>query len=206
MIAEVDFYNFMTKKNYDILKDLYDFGAVSSKVGVCRYDSSDFRVLSSSDYFFCEVVERDGKYYKDDTEVSSYNVYYPPDVEMVWIEKKTQIVEVDDIYKLTPTIKLTINKALPFKQASLEHLTKTINELASKIDYISNKQFDFNAKCNVHVPSLGLLRITTVDYCNDMCTEQLQKRLAEGWRIIACCPQPDQRRPDYILGLMDFND
>lgn len=24
--------------------------------------------------------------------------------------------------------------------------------------------------------------------------------LDAGWRILAVCPQPDQRRPDYILG------
>lgn len=58
----------------------------------------------------------------------------------------------------------------------------------------------FNARCNVHVPGLGLLLIEEVEVHEDACTESLQKKLDEGWRIIACCPQPDQRRPDYILG------
>lgn len=31
-------------------------------------------------------------------------------------------------------------------------------------------------------------------------TDVLQEQIAKGWRIIAACPQPDQRRPDYILG------
>lgn len=33
----------------------------------------------------------------------------------------------------------------------------------------------------------------------DACTDFLQEKLDEGWRLIAVCPQ-EQRRPDYILG------
>lgn len=32
----------------------------------------------------------------------------------------------------------------------------------------------------------------------DVCTDQLQNALDEGWRIIAVCPQ-ESRRPDYVL-------
>ena len=58
----------------------------------------------------------------------------------------------------------------------------------------------FNQRCNVHVPGLGLLLIDEVDVLEDACTDLLQKRLEAGWRIVACCPQPDQRRPDYVIG------
>jgi hypothetical protein len=57
-----------------------------------------------------------------------------------------------------------------------------------------------NKKVNVAVPNLGLLTIEHVKVEEDCCTEQLQHELNHGWRIIAICPQPDQRRPDYILG------
>jgi len=57
-----------------------------------------------------------------------------------------------------------------------------------------------NEKCNVVVPSLGLLVIDTVKVHYDLCTEDLQQHLDKGWRIVAICVQPDQRRPDYILG------
>lgn len=30
--------------------------------------------------------------------------------------------------------------------------------------------------------------------------DALQKSMDDGWRIIAACPQPDARRPDYIMG------
>lgn len=57
-----------------------------------------------------------------------------------------------------------------------------------------------NTKVHVHVPNLGLLMIDEVSVQEDLCTKELQNILDEGWRILAICPQPDQRRPDYVLG------
>jgi hypothetical protein len=77
-------------------------------------------------------------------------------------------------------------------------------QLISKIDSFekSKDSFEkmFNQKCNVHLPGIGLLTINEVIVEYDFCTEALQKKLLEGWRVLAICPQPDQRRPDYILG------
>lgn len=58
----------------------------------------------------------------------------------------------------------------------------------------------FNAKCDVHVPGLGLLALNEVKVLEDCCTEELQQFLDEGWRIVAACPQPSSRRPDYVIG------
>lgn len=57
-----------------------------------------------------------------------------------------------------------------------------------------------NTRCNVAVAGLGLLTVDEVTHECDCCTDRLQSLLAEGWRILAVCVQPDQRRPDYILG------
>jgi hypothetical protein len=57
-----------------------------------------------------------------------------------------------------------------------------------------------NTRCNVAVAGLGLLTVDEVTNENDCCTDHLQSLLSEGWRILAVCVQPDQRRPDYILG------
>jgi len=57
-----------------------------------------------------------------------------------------------------------------------------------------------NTKVNVMVPGLGLLNLNRVVVKTDCCTEELNKCLSQGWRIVAVCPQPDQRRPDYVLG------
>lgn len=58
----------------------------------------------------------------------------------------------------------------------------------------------FNEKCGVAVPGLGLLLIDDVMLATNHCTDSLRALLDEGWRILAICPQPDQRRPDYVLG------
>lgn len=59
----------------------------------------------------------------------------------------------------------------------------------------------FNKKVQVIVPSLGLLLLDEVMLANDCCTDELNRLMREQcWRIVAVCPQPDQRRPDYILG------
>ena len=57
-----------------------------------------------------------------------------------------------------------------------------------------------NNRVNVAVPGLGLLAIAEAMVEYDLCTDRLNVLLQEGWRILAICPQPDQRRPDYILG------
>lgn len=58
----------------------------------------------------------------------------------------------------------------------------------------------FNDRCQQHQPNAALLAIAETKLLQDSCTDVLQENLANGWRIIAVQPQPDQRRPDYILG------
>lgn len=53
---------------------------------------------------------------------------------------------------------------------------------------------------NIHVPDLALMMINEVDYLEDACTNLVQEKLDEGWRILAVCPPNAQRRPDYIFG------
>jgi len=59
---------------------------------------------------------------------------------------------------------------------------------------------NFNARVNVHVPNLGLLLIDEVEVLTSECTHSLHDYLRDGWRILAICPQPDRRRPDYVIG------
>ena len=57
-----------------------------------------------------------------------------------------------------------------------------------------------NERCNVVVNGADLTRITKVQVIEDCCTDVLQQHLNDGAQIIAVCVQPDQRRPDYVLG------
>ena len=52
----------------------------------------------------------------------------------------------------------------------------------------------------VHIPNQELFAIQECKVLNDCCTDELNKVISEGWRILAICPQPNQRRPDYIMG------
>jgi len=63
----------------------------------------------------------------------------------------------------------------------------------------------FNNRVEVHMPGQALSMYNETLLMEDSCTDALQNELATGWRIIAVCPQPDQRRPDYVLGRYNPN-
>ena len=78
-------------------------------------------------------------------------------------------------------------------------------DVAELFDILSEKltsipQNSMNARCGQQQPGNALLAIAETKLLEDSCTDALQAALADGWRIIAVQPQPDQRRPDYILG------
>lgn len=63
----------------------------------------------------------------------------------------------------------------------------------------------YNNRCEVHLPGNMLAMYNEMQLLEDACTDALQSSLNAGWRIVAACPQPDQRRPDYILGRFNPN-
>lgn len=82
-------------------------------------------------------------------------------------------------------------------------ITKQLMELAEKPVKLINESGstnNYNSKCEVHMPNQALSLYNEMLLLEDACTDELQSRLNSGYRIIAACPQPDQRRPDYILG------
>jgi hypothetical protein len=64
----------------------------------------------------------------------------------------------------------------------------------------------FNEKCGTFQPSEALHRVRRVLLLEDACTDDVQKALSKGWQILAIQPQPNQRRPDYILGREQLDD
>lgn len=58
----------------------------------------------------------------------------------------------------------------------------------------------YNNKCEVHMPGNAMALYNELLLREDSCTDEIQAALNAGWRLLAVCPQPDSRRPDYILG------
>jgi hypothetical protein len=118
---------------------------------------------------------------------------------------KEYIADLDLFLVKHPQIKINI-RGLPQAVDGTNSYQTIVQQMISVYEKFETalKQFDqsveFNQKCDVHVSNLGLLHINQTGYAVDYCTEQLQELLVNGWRIIACCVQPDGRRPDYILG------
>lgn len=79
-------------------------------------------------------------------------------------------------------------------------LAEAVRELRATVERAALAAPAVNDRVRVAVPGNGLLRIRQVQVVRDSCTDFLQEQLDAGWRILAICPQPDQRRPDYILG------
>ena len=79
-----------------------------------------------------------------------------------------------------------------------------LTKLKSSYNYDKNDITPNDIACarvvQLALPDIGLLVIDEVTWLDDACTEELQRQLDDGWRILAVCPPNAQRRPDYILG------
>lgn len=88
-----------------------------------------------------------------------------------------------------------------------QNVTQELIKLAEKPVQLVNSEGGntYNNKCEVHMPGQALSLYNEMLLLEDACTDALQESLNTGWRIVAACPQPDQRRPDYILGRYNPN-
>ena len=82
------------------------------------------------------------------------------------------------------------------------HDERTIDfpDLNKTADQSVHKSAYYNTRVEVHASNSALMIYNEVEVFEDYCTDKLQEKLDEGYRILAVCVQPDQRRPDYILG------
>ncbi len=111
------------------------------------------------------------------------------------------IAEMDQVVEKLPHLMKFIRlENEPAAYQSFELIVQMFHQIMSRGRTVGPDDRAFNEKVNVHVPGLGLLLIDTVTVLECCCTTDLQTYLDEGWRIIAACPQPDQRRPDYVMG------
>lgn len=76
----------------------------------------------------------------------------------------------------------------------------TVKRFAGVIPVNLAEKIPDNSTVHIHVPNYALNSYNEVTVLYDCCTETLQGKLDDGWRIIAVCPPINQRRPDYIIG------
>jgi hypothetical protein len=103
---------------------------------------------------------------------------------------------------------VTVSSSIRVSEDTLMRAAEVINAAAEKVARFASSVPDvtnnmFNEKVEVYTPGMGLMLFNRVMLLQDMCSDALQTELDNGWRIIAACPQPDQRRPDYIMGRYD---
>ena len=179
------------------------------KIGI---QNRKVQLMSSYEKYKEDCIEKDGKYYKDqealerNDHISSYSLYtkYTGDIDYVHVEKDNHLVNLL-IFAQKCKYKFYIKESIKSEKPNIANIHLLLQELQDKtenfnavIDKITKNTF--NTKTNVHVGGGLITTYNDLLLKEDICTDALQKELNNGWRIIAVCVQPDQRRPDYILG------
>lgn len=115
----------------------------------------------------------------------------------IWVtdDEFLEIIEFNPEIKVAGSVTKVIGAANIFKEAS---------EKATPIA-VTEEHNEYNSHCQVHMPGNLMSTYNELLLKEDCCTDELQGALASGWRLISVCPQPDQRRPDYILGRYNPN-
>jgi len=113
----------------------------------------------------------------------------------------TIAVDVVELLRACPTVRFSVQRRVSKLGSDNGLNSEVITRLFDLTDKYTKAQELFNEKCNVHISGNELMRIRRVEVFNDFCTESLQDKLDEGWQIVAVCVQPNQRRPDYVLGM-----
>lgn len=103
------------------------------------------------------------------------------------------------------TLMVTQDEVISLKLADIsfsieEQRTLSYDQLNKNAAGSVSRDVYHNTKVEVHASNSALMVYNETLLIEDSCTDRLQEHLDMGWRIIACCVQPDQRRPDYILG------
>jgi len=109
--------------------------------------------------------------------------------------------QVADVRKLLSSgVEFTVKSELSTSADWMVRLLNDVEEMRNKLCAIQDQKQTINDKVSVHVPGHAMMEIKTAKVLEDCCTNALNEELMKGWKILAICPQPNQRRPDYIVG------
>lgn len=210
MIALIEFDNDLFLERIEAENLKLQYTEVES-VGYCIGGyNSNMSEKSKSDYWVDEIYydEEEDKYYEDNTKEKSTPSYcvYKRATKKDWVKvnQTGNLVDLDDFAiacKYPYSIKKCVKNIIPSIEGFhgiLKKIEEKYEGLNSVLENITKQQF--NEKCDVHVGGGLIVTYNELMLKEDCCTDELQQELNRGWRIISACVQPDQRRPDYILG------
>jgi len=130
---------------------------------------------------------------QDATDVNMTNITMTGDQYITWVLSGEEGKVVSEAFITEDHYIRTLER--------MEHLAAKMETFASSFGATGNAHF--NERVEVYTPGMGLMLFNSVMLAEDACTDALQTHLDQGWKIIAACPQPNQRRPDFILGRYD---
>jgi hypothetical protein len=180
------------------------------RLGICN---GKIKIMSYDSYKYRDELHQlpdSLAYYSDkEVEVPSYNIYErlgqkDSAKDLVFVAKDNHMVDLLTFAPKCP-YPFTINKSVLSVDTPVSNLNSILYTIEDKVNNLVKALADvegrsFNSKCNVHVGGGLLVTFNELKLSEDTCTDALQIELNDGWRIVAVCVQPDQRRPDYILG------
>lgn len=174
------------------LKNKLFFKEIKNKFGYSKYYNN---LVDGASYYEDELEEKDDKFFKGDSEISKWNV--------VKRKEKGNLVKLEqfqfiNFLETAPNIlfKYTIEKTIPIEQHNIGRMLDYLEVLEQKLDRLSKvaNDLNFNYRCNVHVGGELMVNFNKVFLKENCCTDELQKHLNDGWRIVATCVQPDQKK------------
>lgn len=154
-----------------------------------------------------ECTETDGEWYCGNTKVYDWRMYQRVQFrDHVVISKGPHLVRLEDFsgscqfpYVILESrsssseVSTTMFQTLSILERKLERLRDLSPEMLPAM------ASQFNDRCSVHIGGGLLASFNELTLATDACTDSIQEELNNGWRSIAVCVQPDQRRPDYVL-------
>lgn len=130
-----------------------------------------------------------------------------PDDYVSWqvAHSNSAVVTNEELIQLTQErVQFTYEQPITVNVDPAELFQEMANKNELQLNNVASTN-TYNNKCEVHMPGNLMASYNEVQLLEDSCSDVLQSSLSAGWRLIAACPQPDQRRPDYILGRFNPN-
>lgn len=112
--------------------------------------------------------------------------------EGVWMDREALLVCAKLGISITPDEDSSTNTMLVKLADRVEALS------AATAERVAN-----GSAVTIAIPDIGLMTMRSITVLSNSCTDEVQRYLNEGWRLLAICPPNAQRRPDYVLGHHD---